>query len=310
MTAFFSASGLSVHYQTPAGSLRAVEDVSFEIGRGETLGIVGESGCGKSTLARAVMKLLAPTSGSMRLDGREIAVLSRQAFREDRSRIQMVFQDPFSSLNPRKRIFRILDEALVVKGLKSGDERRARVITALEAVGLDAGSAEKYPHEFSGGQRQRIGIARALIVEPDLVVCDEAVSALDVSVRAQILNLLMELQERLRVSYLFISHDLEVVEHVSDRVAVMYLGEFVEVAESRSLWSAPRHPYTRSLIDADPANPGFFESRLTGEPPSPLAPPSGCRFHPRCPIAVERCKTERPALREVTAGHFARCHLA
>jgi oligopeptide/dipeptide ABC transporter ATP-binding protein len=310
MTAFFSASGLSVHYQTPAGSLRAVEDVSFEIGRGETLGIVGESGCGKSTLARAVMKLLAPTSGSMRLDGREIAVLSRQAFREDRSRIQMVFQDPFSSLNPRKRIFRILDEALVVKGLKSGDERRARVITALEAVGLDAGSAEKYPHEFSGGQRQRIGIARALIVEPDLVVCDEAVSALDVSVRAQILNLLMELQERLRVSYLFISHDLEVVEHVSDRVAVMYLGEFVEVAESRSLWSAPRHPYTRSLIDADPANPGFFESRLTGEPPSPLAPPSGCRFHPRCPIAVERCKTERPALREVTAGHSARCHLA
>jgi len=310
MTAFFSASGLSVHYQTPAGSLRAVEDVSFEIGRGETLGIVGESGCGKSTLARAVMKLLTPTSGSMRLDGREIAALSRRAFREERLRIQMVFQDPFSSLNPRKRIFRILDEALVVKGLKSGDERRARVITALKAVGLDAGSAEKYPHEFSGGQRQRIGIARALIVEPDLVVCDEAVSALDVSVRAQILNLLMELQERLRVSYLFISHDLEVVEHVSDRVAVMYLGEFVEVAESRSLWSAPRHPYTRSLIDADPANPGFFESRLTGEPPSPLAPPSGCRFHPRCPIAVERCKTERPALREVTAGHFARCHLA
>lgn len=310
MTALFAASGISVHYQTPVGLLRAVDNVSFEISKGETLGIVGESGCGKSTLARTVMKLLEPTSGSLRLDGRDITALSRDAFRDSRSRIQMVFQDPFSSLNPRKRIHRILDDALIVRGLKSPGERRARVVSTLQAVGLSADNAERYPHEFSGGQRQRIGIARALIVEPDLVVCDEAVSALDVSVRAQILNLLMDLQERLRVSYLFISHDLEVVEHVSDRVAVMYLGEFVEVAESRSIWVTPRHPYTRSLIDADPANPAFFESRLIGEPPSPLSPPSGCRFHPRCPIAVEMCKTVRPQLREVTDGHFARCHLA
>jgi oligopeptide transport system ATP-binding protein len=294
--------------------VRAVDGVSFALAPGETLGLVGESGCGKSTLGRAVMRLTEPTAGRVFFEGEDITELRGAALRARRRGFQMVFQDPFGSLNPRHTIEDILGEALDIHRLApTAAARRARVRELLEAVGLGADQAGRYPHEFSGGQRQRIGIARALAVEPRLIICDEPVSALDVSVQAQIVNLLQDLQARRGLAYLFIAHDLAVVEHISRRILVMYLGRVVEVAESRALVRSPRHPYTQALLSAVPVvDPDAKRSRmvLPGDVPSPIRPPGGCPFHPRCPVAEARCRTERPVLREVAPGHAAACHLA
>ncbi|MFM1767549.1 MAG: Oligopeptide transport ATP-binding protein OppF [Verrucomicrobiota bacterium] len=294
--------------------VRAVDGVSFTLAPGETLGLVGESGCGKSTLGRAVMRLTEPTAGRILFDGEDITELRGRALQSRRRGFQMVFQDPFGSLNPRHTVEAILGEALDIHRLApTPAARRARIVELLEAVGLGAAHADRYPHEFSGGQRQRIGIARALAVEPRLIVADEPVSALDVSVQAQIVNLLQDLQQQRGLAYLFIAHDLAVVEHISRRVLVMYLGRVVEVAESRTLVRAPRHPYTQALLSAVPVvDPAAKRSRvvLPGDVPSPMRPPPGCPFHPRCPVAEARCRTERPALREIAPGHAAACHLA
>jgi len=296
-------------------SVKAVEDVSFTIAPGETLGLVGESGCGKTTLGRAIVRLVAPTAGRILFEGEDIAKLSAGALRARRRKFQMIFQDPYGSLNPRLTVEDIIGEALDIHGLAESKTARAkRVAELLQAVGLDAAYAHRYPHEFSGGQRQRIGIARALAVEPKLIVCDEPVSALDVSVQAQIINLLQDLQQQHGIAYLFIAHDLALVEHISRRVMVMYLGKVVELAEAREVIRAPKHPYTQALISAVPeVDPNTRRTRivLPGEVPSPIHPPSGCRFHPRCPIAEKpRCEIEPPALREVTPDHRAACHLA
>lgn len=303
---------VETHYATRGGVVRAVDGVTLAVQPGETVGLVGESGCGKSTLGRTAMGLVKATAGSIRLEGTEIAGLSRSALRPLRPKMQMIFQDPYASLNPRMTVARILEEPLIVHGVGTGAERRERVRWLMEKVGLRPEAAGRHPHEFSGGQRQRIGIARALALQPRLVICDEPVSALDVSVRAQVINLLMDLKRELGLAYLFISHDLSVVEHVSDRIAVMYLGRLVEVAERRTLWTQPRHPYTQALISAVPAvTPGAASTeriRLTGDLPSPIDPPSGCRFRTRCPRAIERCAAETPALRELAPGHFAACH--
>jgi len=303
---------VQTHYATRGGVVRAVDGVTLDVRPGETVGLVGESGCGKSTLGRTAMGLVKATAGSIRLEGTEIAGLSRSALRPLRPKMQMIFQDPYASLNPRMTVARILEEPLIVHGVGTGAERRERVRWLMEKVGLRPEAGGRHPHEFSGGQRQRIGIARALALQPRLVICDEPVSALDVSVRAQVINLLMDLKRELGLAYLFISHDLSVVEHVSDRIAVMYLGRLVEVAERRTLWTQPRHPYTQALISAVPAvTPGAASTeriRLTGDLPSPIDPPSGCRFRTRCPLAIERCAAETPALRELTPGHFAACH--
>ncbi len=298
----------------PKEFVRAVDDVSFSIAPGETVGLVGESGCGKSTLGRAVIKLVEPTAGRIVFEGEDIAGLSGAELRARRRRFQMIFQDPIGSLDPRFIVADIIGEALDIHGLAADAAARSQRIDALlKAVGLDPSHAQRYPHEFSGGQRQRIGIARALAVEPRLIVCDEPVSALDVSVQAQIVNLLQDLQRERGIAYLFVAHDLAVVKHISHRILVMYLGRIVEAGEARSLCRAPKHPYTQALLSAVPVvNPDAKRQRivLTGDVPSPIHPPGGCPFHPRCPVAVARCKTEVPPLRELEPGRQAACHLA
>ncbi len=292
--------------------LRAVDDLSFELAAGETLGLVGESGCGKSTTGRCVLGLLEPSAGVVRFQGRELARLHPRERRALARDMQIVFQDPFASLNPRLSVGAIVGEGLVIHRLaRSRHELAERVAQLLRTVGLSPDHMRRYPHEFSGGQRQRIGIARALAVEPKLLVCDEPVSALDVSIQAQVINLLVELRERLQLSYLFIAHDLSVVEHVSHRVAVMYLGRIVELASARALYASPRHPYTEALLAAVPIpDPALRRRRLVlaGDVPSPLHPPAGCAFHPRCPRAQPRCRVETPQLRELAPAHQAACH--
>jgi peptide/nickel transport system ATP-binding protein len=298
--------------------VRAVDDVSFDVEEGETLGLVGESGCGKTTTARCVLRAMAPSSGEILFRTREgsvvdLARLSRRELRPLRPQMQMVFQDPFGSLNPRMTLLDNVGEPLLVNGLRDRRARRDRVAELLRLVGLRPEYMHRFPHAFSGGQRQRIGIARALATEPRLVIADEPVSALDVSVQAQVLNLLLELQQRLHLTYLFVAHDLGVVRHISDKVAVMYVGQLVEMATATSLFGRPRHPYTAALMKAvpvpDPRVPSG-DVALQGEVPNPASPPSGCYFHPRCPFAVDVCRTDTPELRVVAPGHVARCHRA
>jgi oligopeptide/dipeptide ABC transporter ATP-binding protein len=299
----------------PRGVVRAVDGVSFSIPAGRTLGLVGESGSGKTTVARTLLRLTEPTNGSFRLGGEEVFTLAPTPLRALRRRIQIVFQDPYSSLNPRMTVRQTLREPLEIHRLASGKERDTRVGALLDEVGLDTELADRYPHELSGGQRQRVGIARALSVEPTFLVCDEPVSALDVSVQAQVLNLLTDLQQQRGLTYLFIAHDLAVVKHVADDVAVMYLGRIVERAPAATIYSLPRHPYTRSLLSAVPVpDPKAQQQRivLQGDVPSPTNPPPGCPFHPRCPHPKksDRCRTEVPPLREVTPGQVVACHFA
>jgi oligopeptide/dipeptide ABC transporter ATP-binding protein len=299
---------------SPKTWLRAVDDVSFEIGPGETLGLVGESGCGKTTLGRAVVRLIDPTSGAIFFEQRDITRLNGRSLRSLRRGFQMIFQDPYGSLDPRFAVQDIIGEALDLHGLAgSRGARTARAAGLLKDVGLDPSLALRFPHELSGGQRQRIGIARALAVEPKFIVCDEPVSALDVSVQAQIVNLLRELQQTRGLAYLFISHDLAVVEHISHRAIVMYLGKFVETGPAKDVCRQPKHPYTQALLSAVPTiDPETKRQRiiLSGELPSPIDPPSGCPFHPRCPIAEARCKVEVPPLRTLAEGRMVACHLA
>ncbi|HET6607405.1 MAG TPA: oligopeptide/dipeptide ABC transporter ATP-binding protein [Rhodopila sp.] len=309
-----SVDGLTKHYQLESGhTLKAVEGVSFQIGHGETLGLVGESGCGKSTVGKTVLRLVEPSRGSVQLEGVEITKLSYAALREQRRSMQVIFQDPYASLNPKMKAGAIVAEPFVNYGLLKPAERSERVAELFAKVGLRPDQMDRYPHEFSGGQRQRLGIARALALEPKLVIGDEPVSALDVSVQAQVINLMVRLQEELGLGYLFIAHDLAVVRHISDRVAVMYLGRIVEVAKTEALFHTPAHPYTRMLLASVPSADARRGDRrrtvLRGEPPSPLKPPSGCPFHTRCPDAVERCRVELPVLRPVGTGHTAACHL-
>jgi peptide/nickel transport system ATP-binding protein/oligopeptide transport system ATP-binding protein len=294
------------------GHVRAVDDVDFSVRHGETLGLVGESGCGKSTLARTVLRLIEPTGGSIRLDGADITHLGKRAMRPHRRQMQIIFQDPFSSLNPRMPVGDIVSEPLKVHGVLHGSEKQRRVAELFDQVGLRRTAMHAYPHEFSGGQRQRISIARALALKPRLIIADEPVSALDVSIQAQVINLLMELQRVHTLSYLFIAHDLAVVEHISHRVAVMYLGRIVECADKRALFTRPLHPYTEALLAAVPIpNPRVKREKrlLPGDVPSPIAPPSGCHFHTRCVYAEERCRRETPMLREVAPAHTVACHL-
>ena len=296
--------------------LKAVNEVSFNIARGETLGVVGESGCGKSTMGRTIMRLYEPTGGGVNFEGKDIYKLKGSELKGLRRNMQMIFQDPYASLNPRMTVTDIIGEALDIhKLVGSAKERKRRVEDLLDLVGLNADHATRYPHEFSGGQRQRIGIARALAVDPKFIIADEPISALDVSIQAQVVNLMQDLQRRLGLTYLFIAHDLSMVKHISDRVAVMYLGKVVELAESGALYDDPRHPYTRALLSAIPIPDPEIEAErerivLKGDLPSPINPPRGCQFHTRCPIATDKCKTDEPKLLEIKKGHFASCHYA
>lgn len=294
------------------GEVKAVDDVSFYVKKGETLGLVGESGCGKSTTGRVLMRLLEPTAGQVEFDGKDLTKLKAEEMRQMRKEIQMVFQDPFASLNPRHTVEKILEEPLIVHGVKDKAERKKRVKEMLEVVGLNSYHAKRYPHQFSGGQRQRIGIARALMTKPKLIIADEPVSALDVSIQSQVLNLLEDLQKEFQLTYIFIAHDLGVVKHISDRVGVMYLGRLVEITEADKLYENPLHPYTKALLASIPIpDPDIQQERelLTGDLPSPSNPPLGCAFHTRCNACMEVCKTTRPELVEIEPGHFAACHL-
>lgn len=294
-----------------SGVVKAVDDVSFEIMKGETFGVVGESGCGKSTLGRTLVRLLTPTEGKVYLEGKEISSLKGEKLKNMRKDAQIIFQDPSASLNPRRTIKQILMEPFEIHGLDQEVDVEARILELLQLVGLDTYHLSRYPHELSGGQKQRIGIARALALNPKIIVCDEAVSALDVSVQAQVLNLLQELKDKLGLTYFFISHNLNVVYQISDRVAVMYLGRIVEIADYAQLYEKHCHPYTEALLSAIPQVDGEKSERihLEGELPSPSDPPSGCHFHTRCPKACDKCKQEVPVLKEIEAGHFVACHL-
>jgi len=304
------------HFPVRGGVVKAVDDVSFDVRRGETVGLVGESGCGKTTTGRCILQLERPTSGRILFEGENLVALDEHGLRAVRRRVQVIFQDPYSSLNPRMTVGQILAEPLKAHRIvEDKAAREARVRELLTQVGLLPQHARRYPHQLSGGQRQRVGIARALAMEPSLIVCDEPVSALDVSIQAQIINLLEDLQDRLGLTYLFIAHDLSVVRHISDRVVVMYLGKVVEVADRKSLYENPLHPYTRALLSAVPIPDPKLEAQrnrtvLRGEVPSPLNPPSGCVFHPRCPMAVERCTAQVPVLRPIRPAHLGACHLA
>jgi oligopeptide/dipeptide ABC transporter ATP-binding protein len=295
-----------------AAHVKAVDDISFDIKKGETFGLVGESGCGKTTAGRAVLRLIEPDTGTIRFDGIDLLSLSSQQLRRRRRDMQIIFQDPYASLNPRMTIRTIVGEPFAIHGIARGSERDDRVANLLKTVGLDPSVLGRYPHEFSGGQRQRIGIARAVALKPKLIVADEPVSALDVSIQAQIINLLGDLQQQFGLTYLFISHAIPVIEHISTRIGVMYLGKLVEVGTSAQICLAPKHPYTQALLSAVPIpDPGARKQRvvLKGDVPTPINPPSGCRFHTRCPIAIDRCKVEEPPLRETQDGRDAACHL-
>src|SRR5690606_26613750 len=313
--------GLEMYFPVNAGlfiqrkvaDVRAVDGLTFHVKKGESLGLVGESGCGKSTTGRALIQLYRPTGGTVNFGGTELTKLKGNDLRRFRRRMQMIFQDPFSSLHPRMSVQQIIGEPLAIHGLYKGNERKERIEYILQAVGLNPAFARRYPHEFSGGQRQRIGIGRALAVEPEFIVCDEPVSALDVSIQAQVINLLEDLQEQFGLTYLFIAHDLAVVRHISDRVAVMYLGKMMELADRNELYQNPLHPYTKALLSAVPITDPELERKreriiLTGDVPSPLRPPPGCVFNTRCPIAVDECRERVPDWRELTPGHFVACH--
>ncbi|WP_264740367.1 ABC transporter ATP-binding protein [Cytobacillus firmus] len=297
----------------PKAYVKAVDDISFQLFEGETLSIVGESGCGKSTTGRAILRLDEPTDGKVLYMGKDILTLNKKDMRKLRGDLQVIFQDPFASLNPRQTVKQILNEAMAIQNVVEKSKRKERMLELLGYVGLPPEALERYPHEFSGGQRQRIGIARALAVNPKLIICDEAVSALDVSIQAQILNLLKKLQKQFKLTFLFISHDLSVVRHISDRVMVMYLGKVVEIAEKKEMFDSPLHPYTKALLSSIPVpDPTLKRDRviLKGDVPSPIDPPGGCRFHTRCPFAAEKCKQEEPPLRELVNNHFVSCHFA
>ena len=302
-------------FQRQVADVKAVDGLDFSIMRGETLGLVGESGCGKSTTGRSVLQLYRPTAGEVIFQGKDLAKIQGEELRKMRRNMQMIFQDPYASLNPRMTVGDIIGEPLEVHNIAKGKAKRDRVQELLQTVGLNPYFVNRYPHEFSGGQRQRIGIARALAVQPDFIVCDEPISALDVSIQAQIINLLEELQTKFNLTYLFIAHDLSVVRHISDRVAVMYLGKIVELTDRDSLYKTPLHPYTKALLSAVPIpDPVVEEKReriiLTGDVPSPVNPPSGCRFHTRCPVAIEKCKREDPAWHDAGNNHWVACHVA